>query len=332
MIVELPEWHRFAAGSSPWTPPTSDAGRIVVALAPAAVRRDRWAAALVLDLLDEWAVSGHRVVLADCVLEHPMLHRAVGLPNQEGLADAALFGASVSRVAQAVPGRSFFFVSAGSPSGDPDAVLASPRWGRMKQGFREAGVTLVAFLREGGVGGEALVAEADDVIVLVEEGEEVSAAARAAADKVRAVVGPERAEPAATTVEHPLEPDPDASAVTGIEVAESEVDFGGPDVDLGGVDMTGHEVTEEAMDFGRGEPDLQDAVVGAAADEFSPPDRPSGDVEIGTRSASEAQVAPRRDPPTRGTVRSDPNTRTKLMWVALAVLVLVLIVLWGALR
>jgi hypothetical protein len=241
-------------------------------------------------------------------------------------------------VAQAVPGRSFFFVSAGSPSGDPDAVLTSPRWGRMKQGFREAGVTLVAFLREGGVGGEALVAEADDVIVLVEEGEEVSAAARAAADKVRAVVGPEREEPAAATMVDPVKPDADASSVTGIEVAESEVpgsettDFGGADVDLGEVDVTEHEVTEQAMDFGPGEPDLQDAVVGAASDEFSAPDGPAEGVEIGTRPASEPQVAPRRDPPTRGTVRSDPNTRTKLMWVALAVLVLVLIVLWGALR
>jgi hypothetical protein len=191
LIVELPEWQPFASGTPPWIPDTSDAGRVVVLLAPPAARRDGWAVRLALDLVGAWGDAGRKVVLADGMLEFPMLHRELGVANAEGISDAALYGASVARVAHPVPGRAFFFVSAGSPSGDPDSVATSPRWARLLEGFKDAGVTLVLFLREGCAAEDGLTVGADDVVVLAGSGDDVPDGARRLGDRVRAVIGPE---------------------------------------------------------------------------------------------------------------------------------------------
>jgi hypothetical protein len=221
LIVELPEWQPFSPGATPWIPDASRSGRIVAVLAPAAARRDGWAVRLALDLAGMWGDAGQRVVLADGVLEYPMLHREIGLPNDEGVSDAALFGASIARVARPVPGRSFFFVSAGSPTGNPDSVAGSPRWHRLRNGFKDAGVTLVLFVREGCAAEEELTREADDVVVLAGSGEDMPPSARRMAGKVRVVFGPEAAP--ATAVE------PGSEAESDLEVDPIEPD--GPDLE-----------------------------------------------------------------------------------------------------
>lgn len=317
-------------------------------------------------MADVWGESGHRVVVADCVLEHPTLHRNAGLENGEGVADAALFGASVSRIAQPVPGRSFFFVSAGSPAGDPDRVVTSARWGRLQDGFRDAGVTFVVFLREGCVGEAMLIEGADDVVVLTDSSERVPRSAREAAGKVRVLVGVDVADQGGTAVEPDTGPE-DASAALDLDNSwETPADAGSVDSSdtgwddpglaglgnwgsTGSVDEEGHQdqddhEPEAAVDFtlapeDEGETvadDLAAPVQGADA-ELSPPEEPEAEQGAPNVHAPEAEAAEPAStmPPSNRRGRrggADPDARRKLLWVGLAVLILIVLVVLGALR
>jgi hypothetical protein len=364
LIVELPEWQPFTAGRAPWMPESSERGRVVVALAPAATSRERWSADVALGIADAWGESGHRVVVADCVLEHPTLHRNAGLENGEGVVDAALFGASVSRVAQSVPGRSFFFVSAGSPAGDPEAVVTSARWGRLQDGFRDAGVTFVVFLREGCVGEAMIIDDADDIVVLTDSADRVPRTARETAGKIRMLVGldgPARAapdqggEPISDDAAFLSDMDAASSSDADVDVDEAwgtPVDAepsdpsgtGWDDPALAGLgdwdsadpesDEAGADAFEEAMDFtmtptAEGEAGAEVPIgttddpgpVVAASHMHTPEAEPAG---------SAATVPPASRSGRRG--GADPDARRKLLWVALAVLILVVLVVLGALR
>ena len=362
MIVELPEWQPFAPGDTPWTPDASGAGRVVLLFAPAAVRRDGWATRLTLDLVGAWGDAGQKVVLADGVLEYPTLHRELGLSNTEGIADAALFGASVSRVARPVPGRAFFFVSAGSPTGNPEAVATSPRWRRLLEGFRDAGVTLVLFLRAGCAAEEALAAAADDIVVLAGSAEDLPEGARRMADRVRFVMGPEAgsakpaepfavepaaAEPAAVgSQDEPGEmgssPDPFESipsqeslaAGTSSAVVHPK-DFDAPLEDAtSDLAATNDLVVDAPAAPGDHEAPLR----------FDPPEQQPEGLANTTGDALDAmpdEGASQPEPltvaytPTRSRRRTggaDPDARKKLLWVGLVVLVLVVLVIVGALR
>lgn len=333
---------------------------MVVALAPPAASRERWSADVALGMADVWGESGHRVVVADCVLEHPTLHRNAGLQNGEGVADAALFGASVSRIAQPVPGRSFFFVSAGSPAGDPDSVVTSARWGRLQDGFRDAGVTFLVFLREGSVGEATLIDNADDVVVLTDSSERVPRSARAAAGKVRVLVGVDGADQGGAAVE-PATRSEDAAADTGVDDSrETPADPGSAessdnawdDPALAGLgswgsagpedDDTGADEPEAAMDFTVA-PEDEDAGddpavrVQAADADLSPPHETEAEQESTQIHAPEAETADAVSPGPRANRRgrhggADPDARRKLLWVGLAVLILVVLVVLGALR
>lgn len=332
---------------------------MVVALAPAATSRERWSADVALGMADAWGESGHRVVVADCVLEHPTLHRSAGLESGEGVADAALFGASVSRIAQPVPGRSFFFVSAGSPAGDPERVITSARWGRLQDGFRDAGVTFVVFLREGCVGEAMLIDGADDIVVLTDSPDRVPSSAREAAGKIRVLVGVDgigRAEPApedeldaiddeAVSVSEPESGEGDQHAPADPGLPEpSETGWDDPALaGLGEWDSTGTESdeavsdeAEAAMDFTVAPPEEHGAATGDPAE--APVD---SDIEAEASApplhAPEAEPAEAVStvPPVRRRGRkggADPDARRKLLWVGLAVLILVVLVVLGALR
>ncbi len=342
MIVELPEWQPYASGEKPWTPESTDRGRVVVALAPAPINREQWSAEIVFELLEDWSQSGHRVVLADCVLEHPMLHRKAGLANEEGLVDAALFGASVAHIARAVPGRSFFFVGTGSPTGDPEAVLSTARFGRLQDGFREAGVTFVAFIREGCVGEAALVGAADDVFVLAETGQDLPDRVREAADKVRAVVGPadthspppaealpERSESTshldvtAGTAEERSESDGDPSGSTEVfERAESRQQEDAPPAPP-------EEPAATAGPDLKTEPDLSpaEAAHNGVEDHDDPAEKPvEGWLAPVTERSSEVPSSYR--PQARG---KDPDLHGKLVWGAVALLIVVVLFVLGVL-
>lgn len=363
MIVELPEWQPYAAGEYPWTPEAGDRGRVVVALAPAPASREQWSAEIVFDLLEGWSRSGHRVVLADYVLEHPMLHRRAGLTNEEGLADAALFGASVSRIARPVPGRSFFFVGAGSPAGDPEAVLSTDRLGRLQDGFREAGVTFVAFVRRGCVGTSELVEAADDVLVLAHGAEDLPDGVHGSSSKVRAVLGPQDGQPGLIGPGHaevvPTEPAlPGGTDVhAGLELAEplaGHVEAAGPE--SGDASGTGIEDPTSGAadgfewadswqeDIAHAEDTLEGDGDGASAppeaemdfstpsdDEVAAADAGESDADVHVRESDSGAtpVAPVRS--RRSHRGADPDARRKLLWVLLAVLVLVVLVVLGAL-
>ncbi|MEX2467665.1 MAG: hypothetical protein WD995_12200 [Gemmatimonadota bacterium] len=344
MIVELPEWQPFAPDAIPWTPDASDSGRVVVLLAPAAARRDGWAVRLTLDLVGAWGDAGRKVVLADGVLEYPMLHREVGLPNDEGISDAALFGASVARVARPVPGRSFFFVSAGSPAGDPDAVATSPRWQRLRAGFKDAGVTLVLFLREGCAAQADLAAGADDVVVLAGSEQDVPEAARRMAGQVRLVLGPQ-SEPLAPPGAAPARADETAAPLA----APREV--GGDLAPSSETDVPAWTPTDESPTDAHSAVPAAAILHGPGADvdgDGSPRDGDgihadafegapaSGDATPedvgGAPSPEEAPVpgyTPSRSRRNRG---GEPGAGRKLLWIGLGVIVLVLIVVLGALR
>ena len=347
-------------------PESDDRGRVVVALAPAPSAREQWSARIVLDLLDSWSESGHRVVLADCVLEHPMLHRSAGLPNDEGLVDAALFGASVSRVARPVPGRGFFFVGTGSPAGDAEAVIASARLARLRQGFRDAGVTFVAFIRQGCVGEAALMEVADDVLVLALSADQVPPRARDAAGKVRAVVGPAEA----TSTEAPEGMGEGAGVkFSGVELTAAEaVAADVPEAESAEPSQTWESETgvtpegplpsehPEAGEAALRAVPSDDPVEAAIPDPGEPPtgapgagpeswmdfspqedgdDQGAGAGEPGTE-ASPPDTEPVSAPPATAHARrahrgADPDARKKLLWVALGVLILVVLVVLGAL-
>ncbi len=322
---------------------------MVVALAPAPASREQWSAEIVFDLLEGWSRSGHRVVLADYVLEHPMLHRKAGLTNEEGLADAALFGASVSRIARPVPGRSFFFVGAGSPAGDPEAVLSTDRLGRLQDGFREAGVTFVAFVRRGCVGVSELVESADDVLVLAHSADDLPDGVQGSASKVRVVLGPADGAPAGPVLSE------GADVGAGAELAEPPLDQGvaaGPGT-AEASDMAGEDPSpvvadpfEWADSWQEGTDHAQDPSEGGGAAapleaemDFSTPD---GDehMDAGARgsdadlhvSEPDPEATPVAPIPSRRKHRgADPDARKKLLWVLLAVLVLVVLVVLGAL-
>lgn len=350
MIVELPEWQPFARDADSWHPDVSEVGRVVAVVAPPMRQRDPWSQDLVLDLLEEWSAGGHKVMLVDGVFEHPTLHRAVALPNEEGASDAALFGASISRVARAVPGRSFFFMSAGSPTGEPRAIAGSSRWGRLQQGFRDAGVTLVVFMREGCAGEAEFVRDADDLVVLAESADAVPHSVVAIADKVRAVLGPRPIpegsdvyeEAAASGTDDPPLPD-GQDPVGGEPDSPDSDDIGPPDLDGSwdpGPDVPGFDQgsleDEAVMELGTpGSETGTDVSETATEAEVSGAD--ASRMEAEARPAEGRPSGATRGRGTEGSERTersggaDPNAQRKLVWVAVGVIVLVLIVVLGAL-
>ena len=62
-------------------------------------RRDAWAPHVAIQLAAAAARQGGRVVLADLSLDSPELHAPLGHPNEEGISDVFLFGASLRRIA-----------------------------------------------------------------------------------------------------------------------------------------------------------------------------------------------------------------------------------------
>ena len=193
-MPEFPSWQPLEGGSVP-IPEGASGDGVVALVAAAGAVRGGWAAEAALDLARAWSASGRKVVLADAALDRPALHVAAGLDNGEGLSDASLYGASVRRVARPVDGGAFFVVTAGSPVADASAVARSPRWQRLCDGFGEAGVTLILFIRDGDSGCEAFLASVSDVIVFAERGEAPPAVLASRASMVRAVTGPGSAVP-----------------------------------------------------------------------------------------------------------------------------------------
>jgi hypothetical protein len=149
-----------------------------------------WAGSAAFDLARAWSRGGGKIILADGALNYPTLHQLADLENAEGLTDAALYGASVRRVARQVAGESFFLITAGTAVANANDVPGSSRWGKLVKGFEEAGVKLVLFVRDGDSGCSAFLDSSSDIVVLADRGEPAPGAVRDREELVRAVTGP----------------------------------------------------------------------------------------------------------------------------------------------
>jgi len=187
-MAQLPDWQPLDGGVR--IPDGAGSGRVIAVVASEKAVASGWAGTAVLDLAREWSRAGDKVVLADGALHYPTLHSLAQVENTEGLSDAALFGASIRRVARPVDGGSFFLITAGTAVADANTVPGSARWGRLLDGFQEAGVKLLLFLRDGDSGCAAFLGSASDIVVLSDRGEHAPAAVRDLEGLVRAVAGP----------------------------------------------------------------------------------------------------------------------------------------------
>jgi hypothetical protein len=151
-------------------PPTDGSGAVVALVAEAGARSRGWAPRVAVSLAREWAGDGLKVFLADGDLDRPALHRILSRGNEEGMADAVMYGASPGRIGQPVPEGGFLFASAGTVVADPGEAWAHPRWGTLLDAFRESGSLLLLYLPAGdGDGLGALIGQADRVIRLADE-------------------------------------------------------------------------------------------------------------------------------------------------------------------
>ncbi len=188
-MAELPDWQPMN-GTLPLATDGGGSGRVVVLVATEQAASQGWSANAAVALARGWSDEGRRVILIDGGLEAPTLHGAAGVPNGEGLTDATLYGASVSRVSQPIDDGRFFLISAGTPVADPRTVVRSPRWHRLSGGMTEAGVTLALYVRDGESGTAAFLGSASDIVVLASPGEAPPSAVRDLEPLVRAVTGP----------------------------------------------------------------------------------------------------------------------------------------------
>jgi len=271
-------------------------GRVVAVVASGGAVRGGWAAEAALDLARAWSASGKKVVLADAALDHPALHVAAGVDNDEGLSDASLYGASVRRVARPVDDGAFFVITAGSPVADANLVARTPRWQRLCDGFGEAGVTLILFVRDGDNGCEAFLASASDVILFAERGEAPPAVVEQRASMVRAITGP------------------GSQAAGASGAAEGASPSGsGPSSRASTIPTPGGRAPSRA--------DSSPAGPGAAAPEADAPSPAPG-------AAGQPSAAPARKPPTRrGSAKPAAASTGRMMVLAVLLLVLTLVVL-----
>jgi hypothetical protein len=200
-MAQLPTWQPLDGGVA--VPDGPGSGRVVALVASEKAVASGWAGLAAIDLARAWSRGGAKVILADGALNYPTLHQLMAMENAEGLSDAALFGASVRRVAKQVEGESFFLITAGTAVANANAVPGSPRWAKLVDGFEEAGVKLLLFVRDGDSGCSAFLNSASDIVVLADRGEDAPGALRDREDRVRAVTGPGAA--SATDARPPVE-------------------------------------------------------------------------------------------------------------------------------
>ncbi len=196
---------------------------MILAATPFA-QADGWAAGAVVEIAKGWSQENLRIFLMDLGLESPSLHQPLGLPNQEGVSDAFLYGASVQRIAQPALDDAIFFAPAGTATTDPELILGHPRWNDLAGGFSEADATLLLYLPTDIPGAEKILAWATDIILLSGKGEAAEDHLGPAAVKVVGNFGPASAPPSR----------PEGG---GAEPPESaDADFEGAEREIGGVE------------------------------------------------------------------------------------------------
>ncbi len=197
MVGGTASWHfldvesgRIPEEASSSVLPEKGEGRIVVLGATPFARSSGWASRAAVSIAGAWAKEGRRIFLMDLGLEAPSLHEVLALPNQEGVSDAFLYGASVQRIAQPALDDAIYFASAGTATVDPEEVLNHSRWLDLAVGFSETNATLLLFLPSEVPGAESILSLATEVLFLAAQGESADAFLGSASAKVVGTLGP----------------------------------------------------------------------------------------------------------------------------------------------
>lgn len=87
--------------------------------------------ALVATLARVTAIAGRRVLIVDCDLRRPNIHRSLSLPNQYGLADFLSGNATLPDVMRTDSRTGADVITAGSPTDNPEEIIRNPLFDQM---------------------------------------------------------------------------------------------------------------------------------------------------------------------------------------------------------
>jgi hypothetical protein len=120
--------------------------RPILVTADVRARLSGWAPHAIMVLADALAQRLPTVTVIDLQLDDPQLHRIAGIRNEEGIADALLFGASIEHLAHVGPGHHARVVPAGAYIPSPGEVFASPGWARVIEEAAAGGGGLLLYV------------------------------------------------------------------------------------------------------------------------------------------------------------------------------------------
>jgi len=108
-----------------------------------------------------------RVAVADLFGEAPPLRELLSSDDPHGIVDSFLYGVSLNKIAQLVPGSEQLFVlPTGTDTPDYEELLVNPRWRRLAGGFREMGALFIVVAPASAPRVEHLVAAMDGAVLV----------------------------------------------------------------------------------------------------------------------------------------------------------------------
>lgn len=108
-----------------------------------------------------------RVAVADLFGEAPPLRELLSSDDPHGIVDSFLYGVSLNKIAQLVPGSEQLFVlPTGTDTPDYEELLVNPRWRRLAGGFREMGALFIVVAPASAPRVEQLVAAMDGAVLV----------------------------------------------------------------------------------------------------------------------------------------------------------------------
>lgn len=149
----------------------AEPGRAVLVVASARARREDWCVATFTAIAEALVGAGRRVLVADLTFDHTNLADQLTVPNDEGLADVFLYGASLGHVIHKVPDHSFDLVPPGAFIPDPGDLMRDRGWDALLEEILLQGRTLVVYAAAEVAGITALSTRIRDIVVLTSSGE-----------------------------------------------------------------------------------------------------------------------------------------------------------------